>query len=329
MISLRTSTLWYVAPTPVETVEMTIPVEFNNLLDEGAFQLHNANTSDDMIVSFTPLTYELEGTFVNDGMFGRLGAEGGQYDFLDDYTYVATWNAATSKYEMHSVSKGTMTVTVGANDDLTAVVDVVCSNAVRYLLTLTGSTYEPKIDENYTPVDRTYTTDDLIQFDDKSATKGQIYCKIYEAYMEDMTYLLFFVDEADADIVIPEGVYPINGSGQAGTVYANPGIEDNNVYPSLYVTITSDGYLQAPLWLITQGTVTVSKTTDGKLYMELDAANDYGTPIHIVYNGSLVESGVEQVVAEQVVAKKILNNGQLLIIHDNGDVFDATGARVK
>lgn len=97
--------------------------------------------------------------------------------------------------------------------------------------------------------------------------------------------------------------------------------------PSKVVKVRFDESAEATYW-VQDNDLQLSNLTDD-YYVSLDAANDYGTPIHIVYNGSLVESGVEQLVAEQVVAKKILNNGQLLIIHDNGDVFDTTGARVK
>ena len=319
-------TLWYAAPTPTQTVEMTIPVEFNNLLEDGAFQLHNANSSDEIIVSFTPLTYELEGTFVNDGMFGRLGAEGGQYDFLDDYTYIALWNTETNQYDMFSISKGEMIVTLDG-EDITAQVDVVCNNAVRYLLTLTSSTYEPKPDENYTPVDRTYTAEDVILLDDQSQSTGKIICKLHDVNMSEMLYLLFFADTSDADIVIPEGIYPIDASGATGTVYANPGIQNNEVYPSFYAEIV-DGYLQVPLWTITQGTVTVSKTEDNQLYFEVNATNDYQTPIHIIYNGGKTITGIENTNTLLMRPSKYIKNGQLRIRHNNFE-YNATGAIVK
>lgn len=319
-------TLWYAAPTPIETVEDSIAVEFNNLLEDGAFQLHNASSGSPLIVSLTPLTYVLEGTFVNDGMFGRLGAEGGQYDFMDDYTYIATWNGET--YDMHSISKGQMTVTVDAEQRITALVDVVCDNAVRYLLTLTASAYTPQPDEAYTPVERTYTVDDVILIDNYADTKGQIYCKLYAADMSDITYLLFFADHSDSDILIPEGSYTIDDSALPGTVYANPGIQDNNIYPSFYAEITSDGYIQLPLWLITSGTVTVSKTHDNQLYFQLDAQNNYNTPIHIIYDGSQSPSAITQPSANSVQTSKILRENQLLIQH-NGQYYNVLGMSVE
>lgn len=319
-------TLWYATPTPTQTVEMTIPVEFNNLLEDGAFQLHNTNSNDEIIVSFTPLTYELEGTFVNDGMFGRLGAEGGQYDFLDDYTYIALWNTETNQYDMFSISKGEMIVTLDG-EDITAQVDVVCNNAVRYLLTLTSSTYEPKPDENYTPVDRTYTAEDVILLDDQSQSTGKITCKLHNADMTEIVYILFFADTADTDIVIPEGIYPIDATGATGTVYANPGIQNNEVYPSFYAEIV-DGYLQVPLWTITQGTVTVSKTEDNQLYFEVNATNDYQTPIHIIYNGGKTITSIEDTNTLLMRPSKYIKNGQLIIRHNDFE-YNATGAIVK
>ena len=319
-------TLWYVAPTPTNTVEATIPVDFNNLLEDGAFQLHNSTSNSDMIVSFTALTYELEGTYVNDGMFGRLGAEGGQYDFMDDYTYIAIWNG--KDYDMLSVSKGQMTVTMDENGNITALADVVCSNAVRYLLTLTSTYYTPSPEVNYTPVDKTYTAEDSLEIKDYSSTKGQIYCNIYAADMSSVTYLLFFAEQADADIIIPEGTYTIDATQQPGTVYANPGIQDNNLYPSFYAEVSSDGYIKTPVWLITGGTITVSKTTTNQLYLEINATNNQDTPIHIIYNGGgEIPSNIENISMDTYSTTKLLRNGQLLI-WQNGHYYNMLGTAI-
>ena len=318
-------TLWYVAPTPTNTVEATIPLDFNNLLEDGAFQLHNSTSNSDMIVSFTVLTYELEGTYVNDGMFGRLGAEGGQYDFMDDYTYIAVWNG--EKYDMLSVAKGQMTVSMDENGNITALADVVCSNAVRYLLTLTSTYYTPSPEVNYTPVDHIYAEEDSLEIKDYSSTKGQIYCNIYAADMSSVTYLLFFAEQADADIVIPEGTYTIDATQQPGTVYANPGIQDNNLYPSFYAEVSSDGYIKTPVWLITGGTITVSKTTTNQLYLEINATNNQDTPIHIIYNGGgEILTSVENISTE-THATKLLRNGQLLI-WQNGHYYNMLGTAI-
>ena len=145
--------------------------------------------------------------------------------------------------------------------------------------------------------------------------------------MTEMLYLLFFADTSDADIVIPEGIYPIDATGATGTVYANPGIQNNEVYPSFYAEIV-DGYLQVPLWTITQGTVTVSKTQDHQLYFEVNATNDYQTPIHIIYNGGKTITGIEDTNTLLMRPSKYIKNGQLRIRHNNFE-YNATGAIVK
>ena len=315
-------TLWYAAPKPVKTVEATIPVDFNDLLDEGAFQLHNSTSGSDMIVSFTALTHELEGTYVNDGMFGRLGAENGQYDFMDDYTYIAVWNGAD--YDVLTVSKGRMTVSMDEEGNITSLVDVVCSNAVQYILTLTSHYNSSLPDWNTQPVNRIYTTQDKIELKDYAASRGQIYCTIYAADLSDLTYLLFFAEQSDPDIVIPVGTYPIDTTGVPGSVQSNPGVQNNEVFPSLYAEIDAEGYIQLPLWLITEGSVVVSKTDDNQLYIEVDAKNAYGTTIKITYNGSDLISDTESLSVENTNVRKIIQDNQLIIIHD-GKMLNAMG----
>lgn len=307
-------TLWYTAPEPTKTVEATIPVDFNNLLEDGAFQLHNSTSGSNMIVSFTVLTHELEGAYVNDGMFGRLGAENGQYDFMDDYTYIAVWNG--EEYDMLSVSKGQMTVSMDEKGNITAFVDVVCNNAVKYLLTITSHYNSSLPDWNTQPVDHIYTAQDKIELKDYTASNGKISCTIYAADFSDLTYLLFFTDQSDPDIVIPVGTYPIDTTGLPGTVQASPGVQNNEVYPSVYAKIDDEGYVQLPLWVLTGGTITVSKTTTNQLYFEINATNNQETPIHIVYNGGgEILANVKNIIENPSISK-LLRNGQLLIQKD-------------
>jgi hypothetical protein len=141
-----------------------------------------------------------------------------------------------------------------------------------------------------------------------------------------MAAFFFFVEEADEDIIVPAGVYPIDSSEEYGTVYANPGVQGDGVWPSFYARMMEDGSLVTPLWLLVDGTVEVTKTADGKPYMEVNAVNSYGVEVHIVFDGSA--TGVENIpVGDAIGTQKWMLDGQLLIIR-NGNVYDVTGARL-
>ena len=60
--------------------------------------------------------------------------------------------------------------------------------------------------------------------------------------------------------------------------------------------------------------------------MEVNAYNSYGVPVHIIYDGR--GTGLENVEGTTTTATKQFVNGQLLIKR-NGEIFNATGARVK
>ena len=320
--------LWYVVPTPKDAVEMTIPVEFNNLMEsEGVYQLFAYTADGSMVVSFSPYATEVAGTFVNDRMFGRFGAEGGRYDFMSDYTYVAfVTDPVEQLYDIYPVSKGQMVVTVDENDNITAKVDVICSDAVRYVLTLTSKYDIPHLEyDAEVPVEYTYTTSDVVEVTDYTADYGYVSFQAMAADGSNMTSIAFFVEEADADIVIPAGTYPIDYYEEYGTVLANSGVQSGYVYPSFFANMTEDGGLMAPLWFFVSGSVTI-ENKDGKLYLEVNGLNSYNQTIHITYDASKT-SGVENVTTE-TSAKKVVKNGQLLIMRD-GETFNVLGAQVK
>lgn len=79
------------------------------------------------------------------------------------------------------------------------------------------------------------------------------------------------------------------------------------------------------LWFFVSGSVTI-ETKDGKLYLEVNGLNSYNQTIHITYDASKT-SGVENVTTE-TSAKKVVKNGQLLIMRD-GETFNVLGAQVK
>ena len=72
----------------------------------------------------------------------------------------------------------------------------------------------------------------------------------------------------------------------------------------------------------------MSKDKNGYMHLEVNAYNSYGVSVHIVYDGTPIGAGVENVATELTAAEKVLKNGQLLIIR-NGETFNTVGQAVK
>ena len=315
--------LWYVAPTPIDTVEIEMPIEFINSMDYGYYTLGAYTPDSTWYVSLSPITSEVAGSFANDGVFGRMGSEGGQYDFYGGETYIYE-EATLNRY---SVEKGTLIVEMTTDGKITAEAKIICSNAIYYHIKMT-SEYNTHLDfdEPSMDIDRTYTTEDNVFIENQVEENGYIYLAITAGDESDMA-AFFYTEEVDEDIIIPEGIYPINYTEEYGTVQANPGVQGNGVLPSFYAKIWEDGSLEVPLWLLVGGTVEVRKDEQLNAHLEVNAYNSYGVPIHIVYDGSGTD--VENIgTTPNIIIKKVMINGQLMILHNN-KVFNTVGASIK
>ena len=313
---------WYVVPTPIDTVEVEMPVKFTNAMDNGYYTLSDYTPDSKWFVSFTPMTDEIAGTFVNDGLFGKFGE--GQYDFLGGDTYVYS----AEEMRPYTVEKGTLVVNHATDGSITAEAKVICSNAIYYHIKMT-SEYNTYLDydEPEQEVDRTYTTEDVVIIDNQIADNGYIFLQLIAADESDEAEFFFYAEQADEDIVIPVGTYTIDYSEDYGTVQANPGVQGNGVWPSFYAEKAEDGFA-VPLWLLVSGTVEVTKDEDGHPYLEVNAYNSYGVPVHIVYDGTPIGTGVENITPEATEAKKVLKNGQLFISRQ-GERFNVLGQSVN
>ena len=321
--------LWYAVPTPTDTVELVFEdVPFGNHLEEGYYQLI-AYTDDQLrMVSFTPASHEVEGTFVNDGVFGRFGEA--PYDFFNDYTYIQEWNPQTRQYDTYTVEKGELVVSMAEDGSITAKAEVICEDAKCYRITMYSQYERPHLDYDTEEgnVERAYGVEDEIKIDDLTLSEGLIVMQATAQDQSDMMVLYFFANEADKAVTIPAGVYPINRSLMAGSVLASTGAnEDNTVSPSIYATLT-DGYLDE-LYFMVYGEVMV-ENKNGYLRVEVNAVNSYGVPVHIVYDGTPVNTAVENTHSQSPMthSHKMLRNGRLLIMR-NGAIYDITGAPVK
>ena len=325
--------LWHVAPKPTEVVELTIDATFTNELEySGYYTLSGTPAGSDLIVSLSPITDEIAGTFVNDGVFGRFGAEGGRYDFYATETYVAKPNGVDEwgdpDYEVWGVEKGTMVVELAADGTITAKASIICSNAVQYNITMT-STYDiPHLDgDAETPVEKAYTAADKLTAE-YNESYGMALVQLGAADGSDLCAVYFFIEEADEDIVVPAGTYTIDDSWDYGSVLASTGYDAvaGQVAPSLYATCNAEGYLRLPMWFMVGGSVTVEKV-DGKMKMEINAVNSYNQPIHITYDGT-ISTSVENINVNVEGIRKQIVDGQLVIIRD-GKAYNVQGAQVK
>ena len=316
--------LWYTAPTPVDTVEIEMPVEFVNNLDYGYYTLKSYTPDETLFISVAPIASVVEGTFINDGMFGKFGAADGRYDFYAGETFIYSEN----DWQNYPIEKGTLVVDLAPDGTLTAEAELIARNAVCYRIKMT-SEYNTHLDfdEPEMDVDRTYTTEDQVFIENQIDPNGYIYLSITAADMSDMCAFFFFVEEADDDIVIPVGTYPINLTEEYGTVQANPGVQGNGVFPSFYAQMLEDGSLIVPLWLLVGGTVDVTKDEEGNAHLEVNAVNSYGVPVHIVYDGTPVNTAVENTQSPMIRSQKLLRNGHL-IIKNAGAEYNAQGMKL-
>ena len=323
--------LWYVAPTPTQTVKLDIQ-DAEMIIDYEYNQAYNlVGYTDDRQTAFVVTVYatskdDVPGTFVNDGLFGKFGD--GRYDFDASNSYVGKYNAATESYDLYYIQKGQFTVTLDDEDNVTLTASVVCEDAIQYEVTLTSKYEEPHIefDAEEGPVERVYGANAEVIINDYSADYGLISVQIIDSVVGDITALYFVYMESDAETIIPEGTHEINSTWFDGTVLASTGMEwDGSVVPSYYARY-ADGWVAEPFYFFQTGTVEVTKNADGKLSFEINALNSCNIPVHIVYDAAA--SSVENIDVNVVGVKKQILDGQLVIIRD-GKAYNAVGAQVK
>ena len=316
---------WYVVPTPIDTVEIEMPVKFTNVLQDNYYILSSYTPDNSIFISLSPMTYgEVAGTYINDGMFGKFGADGGRYDFYSGNTFIYV----ESEWQNYTIEKGELVVEHAKDGTITAEAKFIARNGVYYHVKMT-SEYNVHLDfdEPEEIIDRTYTTEDNVTIEDQTADNGYIYLALTAADATDMAAFFFYVEEADEDIIVPVGVYPIDSSEEYGTVLANPGVQGNGVWPSFYARMMEDGSLVTPLWLLVDGTVEVTKTEDGYPYLEVNAVNSYGVEVHIVYDGTPLYTDVENTHnPSQAHIQKRMHDGQLLIKR-GGETYTILGTR--
>lgn len=323
--------LWYVAPTPTETVTLNIE-NAECIVDFEYNQVYNlVGYTEDQQTAFVVTVYatakeDIPGTFVNDGKFGEFGE--GQYDFDASNSYVGKWNAMNEAYDLYYIQKGQFTVELDEKDSITLTASVVCEDAIQYEVTLTSKFVKPHIefDSESNPVERVYGADAEVTINDFTADYGLVSLQIIDTVVGDVTALYFVLTEPDAETIIPEGTYEINSTWFNGTVLASTGMEwDGSVIPSYYARYV-DGWVAEPFYFFQTGTVEVTKNADGKLSFEINALNSCDIPVHIVYGKAA--AGIDNISSENTNTQKVIRNGQLVIIR-NGNTYNAVGTMIK
>ena len=327
--------MFHTIPTPTKTVKYDFNglgddiVDLTNAVASSGIFILDAMSADGQLMAKVNVeritTKSIEGTFYNDGKFDHN-------DFYPIDTWVKVRNATTKTYDEYSVQKGTMTVKV-ENDIVTAVASFICDNAVQYDFTFKTEYVGERIpwDEEEEELDYTFEKNSNVNVKD---WRPDGY-RIIELFMVDADETIaadfyFIVDAnvaADPDIVIPEGVYPINASWQSGTTLACSGILPDGPAPSYVCFVDENGYLDPEgLYCLIDGTVIIEKV-DGKLKVVVDAVNSYDVSVKLQYNAD--GTAVDNITTDPTndVAKRLVN-GQLLIIR-NGATYNATGAIVK
>ena len=209
-------------------------------------------------------------------------------------------------------------------------IDAVNSNGVtgKVVLDPASGAAGLQYDTTSGELNRDYTTEDYLDVDVTAISDGQIWVNLMAADMSDIVSLLLFAEEADPEVGIPAGVYPISATPAYGTAYASTGYDPSmGPMPCNYATLMEQegAYYYTSFYFMVAGQVEVGKV-DGKLTMVIDATNSYGVPVHITYNAAT--TAVEDVTTAAGNVEKHLENGQLVIIK-NGVKYSATGAVVK
>lgn len=221
--------LWYAVPAITQTVELHIPdaTFYNELASDGYYALVGATADKqyEFAISLLGNTEEdVPGTYVNDGLFGGFSGEG--YDFLHfiggQYTtYIAQWNADKKDYDIISIEKGEATVQMDEDQNVRLQGRFVGENGVEYKVTLSTKVDKPRIvdDSMEGAVDRVYEVGTQLTVEQQ--TEDKVLLEIMTD--KDLLAMWLYVEYVDDKLVIPEGEYTIDDSGDYWSVIAADG----------------------------------------------------------------------------------------------------------
>ena len=245
------------------------------------------------------------GTVLASTGYGANGLTYSLYATLDEegYINIPCW-FMVGGIVVVSEENGILSITVDAVNSNNLPIYITCEYDLN---TKQGLQY----DMTEGSVERTYSDADVVEINTEYVAQyGELYLDITAADGSDMISLAFFVEATDDEITIPAGVYPINDSGEYGTVYASPGVIDGSIYPSFYGIFSPNGGITVPCYFMVGGQVVV-ENVNGALKLTIDALNSYDVPAHIVYEATPEPTVVTEMAG---VVKRALQNGESTIV---------------
>ncbi len=309
-------TMFYVPPVAKDTVVLNIPkAQYNDLLAQGAYQVHGYTPDSAYYLSLTPFAEQTEGTYEVSDMYQKYSYIA-RFDSKDDFTRIPFYSGGVT-----AKRKGLYLDVAGG---------IMGKDSIYYKVQMSALMPMP-YDSVSGEVDFTYGTQDEVTINTAYLADSSMILFDAVAYgVINNTFIRFNTDTTDAVTIIPVGVYPIDDSRRLGTVYAG-GITTNEkgesaLTPSFYARTWMDGRVVPPLYFMVEGTVSV-ENRNGYLYIEVNARNSYGRPIHIIYNSNPT-TPVENVTTPPDRARKVLQDGQVLIRRGN-ETFNILGAKVR
>jgi len=308
-------TMFYVPPVAKDTVVLNIPkAQYNDLLAQGAYQLHGYTPDSAYYLSITPFAEQVAGTYEVSDMYQR-------------YSYIARFDSKGDFTRIPFYS-GSVTATLHGRD-LRMTGGIMGKDSIYYKVHM--STLMPlPYDSVSGQADFAYSTQDEVTINTAYlADSSMILFDAVSYGTTNNTYIRFNTTTTDPVTLIPTGVYPINDSRIPGTVLAGSigADKDGNPapLPSYFARTLWTGQIVPPLYFMVEGTVSV-ENRDGYLYIEVNARNSYGRPVHITYNSN--PTPVDNITISPARARKVLQDGQVLILRDN-QTYTLTGTEVK
>ncbi len=248
----------------------------------------------------------------------------GRSDLMADYTYVVkVVGSDTLYYDM--VDANVVVAVSGQNATITGTLKgqnyYDNSDVIEFTLNLTATVEDYEEEEQGNQYDSQdegfYYKFPTYNIDDQYLAKYNVF--VVEAQDADSNYISLEFNVAAGTTELPAGVYPINETSAEGTVTA--GSIDQYIYGSFAGSLDAQGYINIPLWLIVDGTVTVLENG----VIEVAATNTWGQGIYSRL-GQYPEA-IDEVESAATATKRVVN-GQLFI-EKNGVKYNAQGAVVK
>lgn len=308
-------TMFYVPPVAKDTVVLNIPhAEYYDKNMQGAYQMHGYTPDSTYYISITPFTETTEGTFEVSDMYSK-------------YSYIARFDSK-DRFTRIPFYSGEVTATLrGHYIDMAG--GIMGRDSIFYKVNMSALKPLP-YDSVSDQAEFAYSTQDEVTVNTAYlADSSMILFDAVSYGTTNTTYIRFNTTTTDPVTLIPTGVYPIDDSRRSGTVLAGSISTDKDgnpaPAPSFFARTLWTGQIVPPLYFMVEGTVSV-ENRDGYLYIEVNARNSYGRPIHITYNSN--PTPVDNITTPATRARKVLRDGQVLILRDD-KTYTLTGAEVK